>query len=332
MRPVAGSIIFTYYISSIRILLSKINTFETMNCVKLLCLFLLLNNAAFCQDEQNEEEDNSTASTDAFEGFHAGFCAGAFFPDDYAASLYDGYGVDASGNRNNFINSVMYQRMRYFGLDSSYSDQIGPAIGVTNRDQWYFNESDMPRDVKYNIAFLFGLDLQYGLSKTDGIILNINFAKLTVTGTFTINRRDKIVNPSLGDSVLYFGISGQEQRLMLQLGYCRLLGAPARFNFLIEGGLLMNSARFLNNYAQINSLRIDLTPFTYNQGYQDNYLPVEYNAIGFGAFGGFGFNLNMNPKYIIQVIYSPSFEKINTGPEPEAKLQQSAALRVYYNF
>jgi hypothetical protein len=303
-----------------------------MKKLQLLLLLLLINGIAFAQDEENEEEDNTEVSLDAYKGFHAGFYAGALFANKYSARLYDGYGVDANGNRNTFTNSVLYQRMRYYGLDSNFTDQIGPAIGV-DRDQWapYWDSTDMPYDLKYTISFLFGIDLQYGLSKTDGIILNANFSKLNVTGTFTLNR-PKTMNSSLGDSILFFGISGQEQRFIFQLGYSKLLGEPGRFNFLVEGGLLMNSVKFLSNEAHINSVTIDLTPFTFNQGYQDNYMPREYNAIGFGAFGGFGFNLNMNAKYLIQVIYNPSLEKINTGDAPASKLQQSAGLRVYYNF
>jgi hypothetical protein len=313
-----------------------------MHPIRILLLLLVLSVQCIAQDDNTEEEEESTeVSPTAYKGFHAGFYAGAFFPNNYSASLYNGYGVDAAGSRNNFINSVLIQRMILNGMDSTnsgalhfpsqYSDQIAQALGV-NHDIWYFNESDMPNDLKYNVAFMFGLDLQYGLSATDGIIFNLNFSKINVKGTFTINTRDKKLNPSLGDSIHYFAISGQEQRFMLQLGFCRLLGPPAKFNFLIEGGLLMNSAKYLNNYANINNLKLDLTPFTYNQGYEDNYLPTQYNAIGYGAFAGIGFNLNINPKYLIQVIYNPSFEKINTGAAPTANLQQSVGARVYYNF
>jgi hypothetical protein len=311
-----------------------------MHSLKLFLFLLLLSVSCFAQDENNEE-NNSEISLTAYKGFHAGFYAGAFFANNYSASLYNGYGVDDAGNRNSFPNSVMVQRMILNGMDSAnsnalnfqsqYTDQIAPALGV-NHDIWYLNESDMANDVKYNVAFLFGLDLQYGMSATDGIIFNMNFSKITVKGTFTINTRDKKLNSSLGDSVRYFAISGQEQRFMLQLGYSRLLGKPAKFNFLVEGGLVMNSAKFLNNYANINNVKLDLTPFTYTGGYQNNYLPTQYNAIGFGAFAGMGFNLNLNAKYLIQVLYNPSYEKINIGEAPTAKLQQSTGIRVYYNF
>jgi hypothetical protein len=313
-----------------------------MKYLSLISIFFLFSLNTYAQDDRNTEDESTSAASGpiTMEGFHAGFFAGAFIPHNFSASLYDGRGVDTSGFRNNFVQSVMVQRMILNGMDSTnsdaldfqsqYPDLIAQALGV-DHDQWDFNSDDMPSNMKYSVAFLFGLDLQYGISKTEGIIFNANFARLNASGSFTITIPRK-VNPSLGDSILYFGVIGQEQRLMLQLGYSRIFGPPSSFNFLLEGGLLMNSAKFLSNTADINGLKLDLTPFTFNQGYSDNYLPVEYNSIGFGGFAGIGGNINLKGKYIIQFLYSPSYEKINIGAEPAAKLQQSAGLRMYYNF
>jgi hypothetical protein len=40
----------------------------------------------------------------------------------------------------------------------------------------------------------------------------------------------------------------------------------------------------------------------------------------------------MNPKYTIQLLYSPAYESINLGPEPVTAIQHSVGLRAYYNF
>jgi hypothetical protein len=280
-----------------------------MRNLKIILPFLLLlcSITVLAQDESTDNEEISLSS-EGVQGFHFGIFIGSFFANNYSASLYDGYGVNVLGNRNDWATSVMVQRMYLDGMDSinssaiprssPYSDIIGPTIGL-NHDQWHFESSDMPTDVRYRAAFMFGLNLQYGISKTEGFIFNANFAKLNITGNFTITSPYKKLNPSLGDSVLYFGISGQEQRFMFQVGYSRLLGNPSGFNFLIEAGALMNNAQYLSNYANINELKIDLTPFTSYAGYQTNYLPHEYSAIGYGAFAGIGCNINVNPKYIL---------------------------------
>jgi len=304
--------------------------------------FLLLTGVPAVAQTDNYEDKNVSVNISGVKGFHVGFYAGALFPSNYSASLYDGYGIDAtSGTKNNFLNSVMVQRMILSGMDSvncpqlhgggpGYQDVIGPAIGVTSHDQWSFDSTDMPITLKYTTAFLFGLQLQYGINRSEGLILNANFAKINVTGTFTMTVHNNLVNPTLGDSVLYFGITGQEQRFNLQLGYSRVLGDPDdMFNFVVEGGLLFNSTKWLNNYANIGTLKLDLTPFTYNSGYTNNYLPSQYNSTGYGAFAGIGGNL-CTTKYIIQLLYSPSYERIGIGEAPTAKLQNAIGLRFYY--
>jgi hypothetical protein len=55
-------------------------------------------------------------------------------------------------------------------------------------------------------------------------------------------------------------------------------------------------------------------------------------GFGLGAFAGLGVNVNINPKFTLQLLYSPSFEKVNIGTGPKLKLQNGIGLRVYYNF
>jgi hypothetical protein len=62
-------------------------------------------------------------------------------------------------------------------------------------------------------------------------------------------------------------------------------------------------------------------------------LPGVGTAIGagVGAFGGIGLHLTINPRYTIQVLYTPSYDRINLGYTPNFKLQHGVGLRVYYN-
>ena len=114
---------------------------------KIILVIFLFAHQALAQDEGTEETISSNAGIDGVQGFHVGFFAGAFFPAKYSASLYDGYGVDASGNKNSFLNSVLVQRMASYGMDSvncpgvqsqyQNTDQIAQALGV-DHDQWRF--------------------------------------------------------------------------------------------------------------------------------------------------------------------------------------------------
>ena len=81
----------------------------------------------------------------------------------------------------------------------------------------------------------------------------------------------------------------------------------------------------------INNLQIDLTYYL-NQAIYPAPGPLR-RPVGFGvgAFAGLGINVNINPKFTLQLLYTPSFEKVNIGTAPVLKLQNALGLRVYYN-
>jgi hypothetical protein len=301
------------------------------SCLLFFNLLLLFSLNSFAQDEEYTEEENTVSTgLETMKGFHVGFFAGAFFADDFSASIYNGRGIDENGNENSFAASHMYRKIIVEnGGANGLPDNIAVALGV-DHDQWSFDESDMPNDMKYNTAFMFGLIFNYGINKKEAIILNTNFAKLTATGNFSLSIKQRLSSGLQEDSIAYFGIKGEEQRLMFQLGYSRIVTNSESFNVFIEGGLCFNNAKYLNNKIYINELTLDLAPYDYVSGYTT---PVNYTGWGIGAFAGAGFNLTLSSKYILQLVYNPSYEKINLGnSNASAKLQHGIGLRVYYNF
>ena len=294
-------------------------------------VFCLQFNPLFAQEE-SEQEDVSLSLKGA-EGFHVGFYLGAFFPDKNSAAIYNGYGYDADGNRKDFASSFMYQKVVYENEPANgFTDRIAPELGVVNHEDWRFNETDMPTNLKYNTGFLFGLALHYGFTKKQAIIANLNFARLRVVGNFTIETRNS-TNQQLQEwTNNQFAIAGTEQRMIIQLGYSRILGNSDKANFFVEGGFSVNNARMEKNFIQINSLQIDLTNFDQNIQGLPNIYYEQYNGWGFGGFAGLGLNITMNPKYTLQLLYSPAYETINLGPDPVTAIQHSVGLRAYYNF
>lgn len=292
----------------------------------------LLTCRTFAQDDVNHD-DKEVVSFKGAEGFHIGFYLGGLFPNKETANIYNGYGYDDNGNRKDFASSFMYQKIVFENEPANgFTDRIGPELGVVNHEDWRFNETDMPTNLKYSTSFLFGIAMHYGLDKKQAIIANLNFAKLRVTGNFTLETRNSF-NQQLQDwTNNQFAIVGREQRMMIQLGYSRILGTNEIINFFVEGGLCVNNAKLEKNFIQINSLEIDLTYFDQNIQGASNIYYEQYNGWGFGGFAGLGFNLTMNPKYTIQVLYAPSYEKINLGPEPATVLQHAVGIRAYYNF
>ncbi|HKC68748.1 MAG TPA: hypothetical protein VKG26_10995 [Bacteroidia bacterium] len=303
--------------------------------ISLIGLFLFFTSTSLAQQDSTDTDDNDNKKPNnkSLKGFHLGLQAGTLFANKYTAGLYNGYGLDASGNQNTFYNSVMYNQIVYnYGGGNGQPDRIAQALNV-NPGQWSFDQSCMPINLKYNVSIMVGLNTRYCFDNKNAIILNVNGTKLNVNGNFTIYTSNANTSSSFQGSanVQTFVINGTEQRLMSQLGYQRILGDNDMFNFFVEGGIDLTLAKFLNDRATINNLVIDLTP-TYlvnNYGYIRSPHLI---GIGVGAFAGLGINLTLSSKYTIQLLYNPSFDKINIGAAPKYTLQQSIGLRAYYNF
>ncbi|HLC83227.1 MAG TPA: hypothetical protein VJI69_05315, partial [Bacteroidia bacterium] len=172
---------------------------------------------------------------------------------------------------------------------------------------------------------------RYSVDNKNAISINLNVAKLSLSGNFTITTRPPTGSSQINNSIQTFGIKGGEQRLMIQVGYNRIIGNNEKANFFVEGGLNMTYAQFDKNEILINNLHIDLVAFYDYQGIQSPQTRLP-RGMGLGAYAGGGINLTMGEKFTVQLMYSPSYEGIKIGNNPQLKWQHSIGLRAYYNF
>jgi len=294
----------------------------------------------FSVNAQEEVVDikDSIQQNSIHKGFHAGLYIGAFWANKNTAYLYDGYGFDQNGQRNTFGNSILYdQIVNYYGGGYGGTDYIAQLLNVDHKD-WYFNAQDMPTNLKYTTTYLIGLNTRYQIDKKASITLNINGTKLIVNGKFTISSTTTNNGFQSQTKQNQFTITGAEQRLMLQLGYQRILGDNEKLNFMAEGGLNIILSKVQKNEAYLtsdqyngaNNISINLMS-VYNQSPYNYYSAKYFVGVGIGAFGGLGFHLTINPKYTVQLLYTTSYDRISLGYNPSFKLQHGVGLRVYYN-
>jgi len=295
--------------------------------------FLLLGNFCFSQDDNTD-----TPLTDKkAKGFHLGLYTGTYFANKYTANLYDGYGWDWNGNKNDFYHSFIYNKIWIeYGANGAFAgqpDRIAQALGVQHGD-WFFDQTDMPlpNSLKYNIAFLVGLQSRYCFDKKSALLFNVNGSKLTVNGDFQITLQPISAQTGLPGNINYrtFSIVGGEQRMMFQTGYQRIMGDDPKLNFFWEAGPIVTLVKFERNQIQINGLTIPLTTFYNPYGYA-LYNARNLTGVGFGAFAGLGMNISISPKWTIQLVYNPSYERIKLGQSPALKLQHAIGFRAYYN-
>ena len=264
--------------------------------------------------------------------FSVGISIGSYFPNAYTSSLYDGYGFDFDENKNTFENSWMYEKIiNQYGGGYGQPDIISEVLGVPPED-WNFDESDMPANMKYKSTFTFGFSGRYAVDRKNAVILNATAAIITATGNFTITTRPSSGSTQVNNSIKQYNISGKEQRLLMQAGYQHLFGKGETFNLIGEGGLHATLAKFEKNEIQIENLVIDLFEPYYDQNGYNYYTGTKPVGLGFGAFVGTGLNINTNGKWLIQMVYDLSLEKVNIGYNPKLTTNHSLLLRAYLGF
>lgn len=311
--------------------------FRRLLIILLMC-FSLPFAKAWAQDEW-PEGDSSVALSNPHKGFHAGLFLGGFWANAQTAYIYDGYGFDENGQRNSFNNSILYnQIVNVYG--NGNNDLIAQLLNVNHTD-WQFTQNDMPVNLRYTTTYLVGFNTRYQLDRKQNIMININGTKLSVNGKFTIttnNNSGGYQTPGAASRIHEFTIVGAEQRLMFQFGYQRILGKNEKINFVLEGGFSIIMSKAQKNQALLFSsqnngaynLAIDLMGIYNTAPY--NYYSARYLiGVGVGAFGGLGLNFNLNPRYSVQLLYTPSYDRIALGYAPEFKMQHGCGLRVYYN-
>jgi hypothetical protein len=298
-----------------------------------LCFILLLtlSTGAFSQD--NDGDDADPAPVKHKDKFLFGFYVGSYFANNYSASTYNGYGFDINGNRNTFLNSLMYQKIiNEYGGGYGQTDYIAQALGV-DPHQWTFTESDMPINMHYSTTILVGFNFKLPMGKKNAIIANVNGTKIGLGGNFTMTTLTPptSANPAYNSNLKVFTITGREQRLQFELGFQHIFGDNDMLNFFAEGGFVGTLAKFDKNMIYINNLQIDLTTYVNQTAYPSPGPTKNPVGFGLGAFLGAGLNIDINPKFTVQLLYTLSQEKVNIGTNPTLKLQNAIGFRVYYN-
>ncbi len=311
-----------------------------LKCLFLAFIFVTAALSAFSQDDDSDKPPVKKSR----KGFHMGLGMGAYFANSTTANLYGGYGFDIYGNKNTtFASSAMNQMINIEygggqpGYPSGYPDRISPLLNL-NRSDWSFDTTDMPSKMKYNIAYMLGVQFNYCFDEKNAVILNVNACQLTISGDFELNINTPIIGSTLPGYTQFqtCPILGQEERLSFQPGFQRMLGDNPQFCFFIEGGPIMTFAKFQKNQIIINgaagngNLTIDLLTYYNNIGYVTQ-AARNMTGIGFGAFAGLGINMDLNQKWTMQFLYNPSYERINLGQNAPLSFQQEIVIRGVYN-
>lgn len=296
----------------------------------------------------NYADGEGPTPPDSIRGLYVGLNLGVYFANKNTAFIYDGRGYERDGAFiSNFSNTWLSQAIQ--GNNSgggSNFQQRRTNVAMESKagrsfttDDWEFIEDNTPQVMTFSGSFMYGAHLRYMFNSDFGVFAEVSGTNPVTVGEFTI--RDKNPSSQPGEFGLYkFGIRGEEQRLMVNLGMHRVMlrkymEQKGNYNPTIlpyfDAGMNMTMVRFEANFIDMGPVvgSVNLMNEINNQ----NQFITEANiltGVGFGGFAGIGGQITIGRKFTIDIGYVASFETIKLGEVKELGLQNQLVLKAIY--
>jgi len=282
----------------------------------------------------NYADGEGPVPPDSIKGLYVGLNLGFYFANNNSAVIYSGYGYQRDGTINNFANSWLNNSIQG---NPEFRRQTSDALGLAD-GEWAFTEDDMPGLMQFSGSFMYGGHLRYMFNADFGIYGELSGTNPVTVGEFTIQTFSPSPNPAQNQPLRRFGIRGEEQRLMINLGLHRVLlreqfesqGRSTTILPYIDIGSVLTLTRFEENFYSLDDGRVrDLTVF-FNQ---QNQFIDEANLLtgaGLGGYASIGGQITLGSKFTINVGYNASFERVKLGDVNELGLQSQIVLKAIY--
>ncbi len=284
----------------------------------------------------NYEDGEGPVPADSVGGFYFGLNLGGYWANANTAYIYGGYGYDRGGAILPFSTSWLNRAIQG---DVTARNRTSTAMGLAP-GEWQFTESDMPGPMSFTGSFMYGGHVRYMFNVDFGVFLEFNGTNPVTIGQFTIEDLTATnPDPSQNQRLRTFGIRGEEQRLMINMGLHKVMfresreaqGKSTTVLPYFDAGVNMTFVKFEENFIDLGSSvgTVDLTIFFNQQGQyidQANLL----TGVGFGAFAGTGGQIRLARKFTIDIGYVASFEQIKLGEVNERGIQHQAIFKAIY--
>lgn len=256
-------------------------------------------------------DDEEEMEEDTIRGFSFGLNLGSYFASKKSATFYNG-----ACTSNDFIdvNEVrcynIADRLGVNGSNVAFNQTYNRVInevgnGATGFDVPY---DAYPANMRYNPAFMVGLNIKYAFNRYSAILFNINGIKLKTVDIFTLRFYGGTLPINAQSDVRKYSIVGEEQRFNMGLGYRQGWYMNDNANFYLQGGASMLGTQFEKNYLQIGESTYDLFVGVQNQNTLVS--PQPNTEIAFGGYGAMGFEFFFNKKLSFDISFGMNREKV----------------------
>ncbi|HKK39646.1 MAG TPA: hypothetical protein VJ949_09540 [Cryomorphaceae bacterium] len=284
----------------------------------------------------NYADGEGPVDPDSIKGLYIALNLGYYFANNNSAVIYGGYGYQRDGTINDFANAWLNRSIQG---NPEFRRQTSTALGLAD-GEWAFTEDDMPGVMQFSGSFMYGGHLRYMFNADFGVYAEINGTNPVTVGEFTIQTFSPSPDPTQNQRLRRFGIRGEEQRLIVNLGLHRVLlreqferqGRSTTILPYVDVGINFTFTKFEENFYSLDDGVVrDLTVF-FNQQSQFVDEANLLTGAGFGGFAALGGQITLGSKFILNIGYNASFEQIKLGEVNERGLQSQVVLKAIYMF
>jgi len=240
------------------------------------------------------------------DGLYFGISFGAYFANRYTAQYYNGSGV------NRLNDSLIKSQYNYQNIET--------ALAASDTSRYRLGE--LPAKMKYSPALMVGLFFKYDI-KNSAIFFQFNFAKLKASDVFTI-----LVWDTTKNTLSYpkqESISGSEQRMNMDIGYCYTFNPKKNYRPYFEFGFNLNNIKWVDNKIKIESVELSI------ENQKLAYYNINQGGLGIGAFIGGGINMIFNESISITPGFDIYFTKTNLGSYDQFKPNYTIFVKATLN-
>ena len=257
----------------------------------------------FSQKTKQEADTNT--------GFEVFFNAGMYLGDKYNANYYQGYPDPM--NRNDADPNIGYVLGNKF-----WRDEIWHLIYDKNHNDIVdtFFRFEGVSNMKYNLAFAFGVGLRYRFSESFTMSLLFSQVGLTADGLASFGVNGRGANLDNGIMYLNYKVMGKERRIFLELNASYLFETvyPSIFPFL-ELGVHVNNVKVLKSELIVEKQAFSMIDMyggmAYVPGIDHTSINPYLGGIGYGFMGGVGLRLALNKWAAVEPVIQVNMEKLN---------------------
>ncbi len=278
-----------------------------------------------------DDEDNEKS------GFSVSMNLGMYFGNKKSAVLYNG----------NCYLEFEDQNFRCLTIE----ERIGPEFNSTinspyNQILQYFNnqgdgvesfyvpDDSYPANMRYQPAFLIGMNVSYYFNNENAITLNINSTKLTAKDAFTLVFVGSSPQLNEPQDIRPFTVWGTEKRINVTLGLKKLWPINTSSSFFFEYGGSMLAVTLLENKIKVGGRDYSLI----YGGLNFNQASLQFNPrsyYGFGFYISPGMQFTFNEKMSLDLGINLAREKVAILEHIDPTVQAKTSLwhsAVYVRF